>query len=192
MIHHIKGTISHLAPSAVVVANSGIGYLLQISLSTYSGLKGVDSATVFTHLIVREDAQTLYGFCDIAEREMFVTLLGVSGVGPGNAINVLSYMSPSDVAMAAKSENKAAFRAVKGVGEKLSAQLVLDLKGKFKDVEIEAKPATATNEHSQEAVNALMSLGFNKAVSQKAVYFALNSGENTLDGIIRTALKNAK
>lgn len=192
MYHHIKGTVSHLTPSAVVVENSGIGYLLKISLSTYSDLKGTESATVFTHLIVREDSQTLYGFSDIAEREMFITLLSVSGVGPGNAINVLSYMRPADVARAAASEDKAAFRAVKGVGEKLSAQLVLDLKGKFKDAEIEAKPTTETNENSHEAVSALMSLGFNKAVSQKAVDFALSSGESSLDGIIRIALKNAK
>lgn len=132
MYHHIKGMVHSLKPSTAVIENGGIGYLLKISLNTYASLKQGFESTVFTHLVVREDSQTLFGFSDIEERDMFLTLLGVGGVGPGNAINVLSYMKPSAIERAASSEDKAAFRAVKGVGEKLSAQLVLDLKGKFK------------------------------------------------------------
>lgn len=192
MYHHIKGIVHSLKPSAAVIENGGIGYLLKISLNTYPRLTQGQEATVFTHLIVREDSQTLFGFSDIEERDMFLTLLGVGGVGPGNAINVLSYMKPEDIERAASSEDKAAFRAVKGVGEKLSAQLVLDLKGKFKADNIEKTQAATQAPEFQDAVSALVSLGFTKQASKVAVDAAILSVESGLQNIISAALKIAK
>lgn len=192
MYHHIKGMVHSLKPSTAVIENGGIGYLLKISLNTYASLKQGFESTVFTHLVVREDSQTLFGFSDIEERDMFLTLLGVGGVGPGNAINVLSYMKPSAIERAASSEDKAAFRAVKGVGEKLSAQLVLDLKGKFKADNIEKSQQVAQAPDFQDAVSALVSLGFTKQASKTAVDESIAGGAIGLQNIISAALKIAK
>lgn len=182
-----------MSATSIVVESHGVGYLMRISLSTYSDLKSaLSDVTIYAHLVVREDSMSLFGFYTALERDMFIALLGVSGVGPGIAINVLSYMRPSEVEAAAVSENKGAFRAVKGVGEKLASQLVLDLKGKFKSSADAKKEDESMPDFYQDAVSALVSMGFTKTASKDAVNRAISENELTLEGVIRHSLKHIK
>lgn len=195
MYDHIQGDIWEVKPTSIVIRTLGIGFILRISLTTYSAIKDRKSALVFTYLHVSENAHTLFGFHDGKEREMFLALISVTGVGPSTALNILSYMTTGEIEVAVIQEDRSAFKKVKGIGEKSAAQIVLDLKNK---VGISAGPGIVTaakrgldlTEKGEEAISGLVGMGFTKTESRKRVDNAIDAGESTLDGIIRYALKN--
>lgn len=199
MYNHFRGKISCLNPVRIVLDVGGVGYLLKISLNTYSAIMRStpngwpgESAALYAHLSVSETAQLLYGFCSEKEREVFLLLISVSGVGCNTAINILSYMTVEEIEIAASTEDKAAFKSVKGIGDKMASQIVLDLKGKFKVDSSMATPSASQPEGQRffdEAVTALIGLGFIKTEAKKRVEAAISSGESTLEGIIKKSLK---
>lgn len=195
MYDHIQGEYVAIKPTSLVIRAFGVGYLLRISLNTYSVIKDWPSGIVYTYLQVSENSHTLFGFHNFGEREVFMALISVTGVGPSTALNILSHMDWNDVEYAATHGNADAFQKVKGVGAKTAAQIVLDLKGKFNS-ETEPLVNMAKEAFSkdslvfEEAVSGLMNMGYNKTDSRKMTQKAVDSGETTLDGIIRYALKN--
>jgi Holliday junction DNA helicase RuvA len=198
MYDHLQGEFANITPNSLVLRAFGVGYALKISLNTYSDLKEKPSGVAWTHLAVSETSMLLYGFSTTREREVFLMLIGVTGVGCNTAITILSYMTHHEVEYAAAHENKTAFKAVKGVGEKLASQIVLDLKGKFKVEEehlidvLTSDVFGAKSKERDEAIMAVTSLGFNKTSAGKAVDAAISSGELALESIIKHALKNIR
>ena len=131
MISYIKGAISFKNPTFIIVEAGGIGYKIHISLNTYSKIEKSETVKILTHLQVKEDSHTLYGFAEEAERKLFRHLLSVSGIGPSTARTMLSSMTPEEARAAIIGENVAAFKSVKGIGPKTAKRLILDLKDKL-------------------------------------------------------------
>jgi holliday junction DNA helicase RuvA len=194
MIAFVEGDIDELNPAYVVINCHGIGYMLHISLSTYSAIQDLARVRLFSELIIREDAHTLYGFATQDERTLFRHLISVSGVGPSTARMVLSSLSVEEVHQAIVGNNAAILQSVKGIGAKSAQRIVLELKDKL---EKEGIPATeilapANNTLRQEALSALVMLGFNKALAQKTLNQVLknNPGKTlSIEQLIKEALK---
>lgn len=195
MIEYIKGTIAELNPTYAVLDNCGIGYLLNISLLTYDTLvktgQGGD-ALLYAYEVIREDAHTLYGFANKREREAFMLLISVSGVGPNIARMVLSTMNVDELAQAITSGNVARFKQVKGVGGKTAQRIIVDLKDKIKptDDTLLHQDGQASGEVYDEALAALIMLGFTQQASQRALksLFSSNPGLS-VEQAIKQALK---
>ena len=193
MITYIKGNITFKSPTYIVVEAGGIGYRVHVSLNTYTRVEQLEQVKILTYFHVKEDAQTLYGFADDEERNLFVHLISVSGVGPSTAQVILSTMMPDELRMAIIAENEAALRKVKGIGNKTAKQIILDLKNKLMksggEMTIPATPAN--NTMRQEALSALMSLQVNKIQAQKALNRVLkeNPSISNVEDLIRLALK---
>lgn len=194
MYNHFEGKLAVKTPTYAVIDCGGVGYQLNISLNTFSKLPESGSCKLFAHLAVREDALVLFGFGDEEEREMFRQLISVSGVGPGTARMILSSMGPPEVMQAIHSGNVAALKAVKGIGEKSAQRIIIDLKGKFiADAGSSAgTPFAADNKMREEALSALVMLGFARNMAEKAVDKALKTEGNALsvEHLIKLALKN--
>jgi len=195
MIGYLKGELTHKTPTFIYIEVAGVGYHVNISLNSFSDLEGKTEAKVFTHIIVKEDSDTIFGFSTMDERDLFVLLISVKGVGGNTARVILSYMSPKEVKRAIMRENVAAFKSVKGIGPKTAKQILLDLKDKVtklsdNDLELEI---TGQNTHNirDEAAAALQALGFQKAVVEKKIVQVLQSGEEgmELEQIIKEVLK---
>ena len=173
MIAYIEGKLTFKSPTHVYIDTGGLGYEVQVSLNTYAHLESLSAVKLFTQLIVREDAQILFGFADEEEKKLFNLLISVSGIGPNTARMILSYMSPGETAAAILEDNVAAFKKVKGVGPKTAKRLIVDLKDKLAKIEIENLESTpvhkADTQIKDEAVVALMSLGFQKSQISKMV-----------------------
>lgn len=173
MIEYITGKVAALNPAqAVLEAASGIGYMLNISLQTYTELEGKREARLLVHEVIREDAITLYGFVSSAEREMFRALIGVSGVGAATACVILSSMALSELKHIITVGDDARLKKVKGIGQKTAQRIIVDLRDKIKiDVAQgdEVVVAPQATEVYEEALAALLMLGFQKAPSQKAL-----------------------
>jgi Holliday junction DNA helicase RuvA len=131
MYEYIQGKVTELNPASVVIDNQGIGYLVQISLNTYSALSGKEQAIVFIHQVIREDAHILFGFYNKTEREVFRLLLSVSGIGANTARMILSSMSPMEIKEAILSGNVTQLNAIKGIGLKTAQRIIVDLKDKI-------------------------------------------------------------
>lgn len=194
MIDYIRGSITDLTPASVTIETYGIGYLINISLSTYTFLQGKDEALVYIYEAIREDSHTLYGFFDKHEREIFVHLISVSGVGPSTGRMILSSLSSQEVESVIASENATALQTVKGIGAKTAQRIILDLKDKIKytgaGTTVTVPAATFASAHGQEAVSALVMLGFTKAASEKVVAKITKATPNlTVEAIIKQALK---
>ncbi len=193
MISYIKGPISFKNPTFIVVEAGGIGYRINISLNTYAKIEKSETIKILTHLQVKEDSHTLYGFAEEAERKLFRHLISVSGIGPSTAQTMLSAMSPEEARAAIVGENLAAFKTVKGIGPKTAKRLILDLKDKLlKDggpTSIVA--AGVDNTLRNEALSALVSLGFNKIQSQKVLSKILKEQPQvkTVEELIRLSLR---
>lgn len=172
MITFIKGVIAYKSPTYIIVETGGIGYHVNISLHTYSQIEKLDKVQIITHLQVKEDSHTLYGFAEEKERKLFRQLISVSGIGTATAQILLSSMNPDDVRMAIISEDVNAFKKVKGVGPKTAKRLILDLKDKMLkdsgDVPLTIG-ASADNTLRQEALSALVSLQVNRIQAQKVL-----------------------
>ena len=194
MYNHFEGKLSIKTPTYAVIDCGGVGYLLNISLNTFSKIPDSGNCKLYAHLAVREDALVLFGFADDEERELFRQLISVSGVGPGTARMILSSMGPTEIVQAIHSGNVAALRSVKGIGEKSAQRIIIDLKGKFTlDSSSVSSPAfAADNKMREEALSALVMLGFAKNVAEKAVDKALKSEGNALsvEHLLKLALKN--
>ncbi len=193
MYEFISGTIADLAPTQVVIETGGIGYLLNISLETYSAIEKEERAKLYIHFTVREDAQIFYGFATKRERELFRLLISVSGVGGNTARMVLSTYSPRELQSIISTENAVLLKNVKGLGLKTAQKIIVELTGKMNsigEIETESLPATLTNEAASEALEALTMLGFPKAASEKSIKAILKeSPELNVEALIRLALK---
>lgn len=192
MIAHINGRLVEKNPTDVVIECGGVGYHINVSLYTYSKISSQEQLRLYTHLIVREDSHTLYGFHDKAEREIFRLLLSVSGIGAGTARTMLSSMSPREVMEAIASGDVAAIQAVKGIGAKTAQRVILDLKDKVvKLYGITEMPSISDNTHREEALSALEVLGYVRKQSEKVVNRILKTDpELQVEEIIKQALKN--
>ena len=196
MIEYIKGEIVELAPARMVLECGGIGYELNISLNTYSAFEGKLSGKLYIFEVIREDAHLLFGFADTVERELFLLLTSVSGVGPNTARMILSALSPSELCNVISSGNDKLLKTVKGIGLKTAQRIIVDLKDKIGTTGIEAADvltvpaAHAHSEVYEEAIAALTMLGFAQAPSQKAVASILKEEpEATVEKVIKLALK---
>ena len=198
MYDYIKGQLDRLTPAAAVVEAGGVGYYINISLQTFSSIESATEVKLYTHFIVREDAQVLYGFYTLEEREVFRALIGVSGVGGNTARMILSALSPSELINVISTENANLLKTVKGIGLKTAQRVIVDLKDKIKTcgmvsgaVDITGPAFTAANAQVQEeAVAALTMLGFAQAPSQKVVTAILKEDANApVEQVIKLALK---
>ncbi len=192
MIAHIEGKISEKTPTEVVVDCAGVGYLLHISLHTYSLLPTTDFVKLYTHLIVREDAHILYGFMEKSEREIFVLLLSVSGIGANTARVMLSSLNPSQIKSAIAMGNVAVIQGVKGIGLKTAQRVILDLKDKVIKIsdEMYQLEASSMSINKEESLAALEVLGIAKKIGEKYVEAYLKDHpEASTEEIIKQVLK---
>lgn len=194
MIAYIKGEITYKSPTYILIETGGIGYHVNISLNTYAQIEKLEKVQILTHLQVKEDSHTLYGFAEEAERSMFVLLISVSGIGPNTARVLLSSMKVEEARMAIVSENVAAFNKVKGIGPKTAKRIILDLKDKVikesGDTPITVSPVN--NTIREEALSALVALQFPKIKVQKVLNKILQQQPtiNSVEEMIKLALKN--
>lgn len=191
MIEYISGKVAALNPAqAVIETASGIGFALNISLQTYTELEGKKAARLLVHEVIREDAWTLYGFISSAEREMFRALIGVSGVGAATACVILSSMALGELQQIITSGDDARLKKVKGIGQKTAQRIIVDLRDKIKidAITAETTVASAVTEIYEEALAALMMLGFQKAPSQKVLKKIVEADP---DIKLETAIKKA-
>ena len=173
MYEYITGTLTELAPAYAVIEAAGVGYFINISLQTYSEIENSQSAKLYIHYIVREDAHILYGFATKAERELFRLLIGVSGVGGNTARMIQSTYSTAELRNIIGSGNAVLLKNVKGLGLKTAQKIIVELSGKMIDLKADDKVAgvidNADNEAFNEALSALVMLGFQKTASEKVL-----------------------
>jgi len=195
MIAYLNGEITHKTPTFIYVDCQGVGYHVNISLNTYSKLENLQKVKIFTYLNVKEDEQSLYGFFDDDERSLFILLISVSGIGVNTARVILSYMNPDEVRSAIIHENAVALGKVKGIGPKTAKRIILDLKDKVIK-ESGSDPVVLINQEvqtfRQEAISALIALGFPKPMVEKQVKFVLEKNPNIeqVEDLIKHVLKN--
>ncbi len=192
MYSFIEGKIAELNPTTAVLACQGIGYSINISLNTYTQINGKESCKLFTHLVVREDALILFGFADVSEKHVFQQLISVSGVGPNTARLILSSLTSAEVADAIATENVKLLQSVKGIGGKSALRIIIDLKDKImKDLPAGENLMTSHNTGKHEALSALVMLGFNRPVAEKALdqVIKASGGALPVDQMIKNALK---
>jgi holliday junction DNA helicase RuvA len=192
MITQIRGKLVEKNPTDVVVDCNGVGYLLHISLNTFTALPSDENVTLYSHLVVREDAHILYGFITKTEREVFKLLISVSGVGPSIARTMLSSMTSEEIQQAIASENVHVIQAVKGIGAKTAQRVIVDLKDKImKTFDMDEVSVHANNTNKDEALSALDVLGFQRKQSEKIVNTIVKEHpEASIEKIIKLALKN--
>jgi holliday junction DNA helicase RuvA len=191
MIDYIKGEIVELSPTRMVMECSGIGYEINISLTTFTAFSGKNSGTIYVYEVIREDAHLLFGFSGKKERELFLLLISVSGVGPNTARMILSSLQTDDLIQVIASGNDAALTSVKGIGSKTAQRIMVDLKGKVKTMgSVEPSLQTGNTNVTDEAIAALIMLGFQKNASQKVVDSILKSTPNlSVEQVIKAALR---
>ena len=191
MITHIQGRLVELNPAYAVIECYGVGYMLNISLNTYSKLGESESCKLYSHLVVKEDSHTLYGFHNTLERKIFRLLISVSGVGASTARVILSSMLPEEIRDAIVSEDVVLIKSVKGIGAKTAQRIILDLKDKmlkaFDDIEITMKSG---NRNREEALSALEVLGFPmKAVHKMVDKLIADDPNMEVEELVKKALK---
>ena len=192
MIAHLQGKLVEKTPTDVVIDCGGVGYHVNISLHTYSLLPNTDQIKLFTHLQIKEDAHTLFGFVEKSEREIFKMLLSVSGIGAGIARTMLSSLEPKQIIQALAVGDLATIQSIKGIGTKTAQRAILDLKDKvLKLYDIDEVSMTQNNTNKDEALSALEVLGFNKKLAEKTVdKIVKENPEAGVESIIKQALKN--
>jgi len=194
MIAYLTGKLTHKSPAMVYVEVQGVGYEVQISLNTYSRIQGMENCKLLTFLHIKEDAHTLYGFFDDAERSMFLLLLGVSGIGASTARMMLSSLQPEDIQRAIAMENEKMLESIKGIGAKTAKRIILELKDKIKrQKETGPQLSVSTNNTLHEdALNALVTLGIARNVAEQAIQRVLKTEPllHDLEGLIKKSLKS--
>jgi holliday junction DNA helicase RuvA len=192
MYDFIAGKIDRITPTEVVIDCNGIGYLLHISLNTFEVLKDKKETKLYAHLIVREDSHTLYGFATTNERQMYVKLVGVNGVGPSTARMILSSMRVDDVVAAITNNNIAVLKTIKGIGPKAAQRLVVELQDKLGGIgSDEAYTLSGGSTQMDEAMEALIALGFAKpAVNKILLRISADADNNaTTEELIKKSLQ---
>ncbi|WP_298287885.1 Holliday junction branch migration protein RuvA [uncultured Lutibacter sp.] len=192
MITHIRGKLIEKNPTYAVIEASGVGYWLNISLNTFSLLPDNESTFLYTHLAIKEDSHTLYGFISKIEREIFRLLISVSGVGPSIARTMLSSMTTDEIQQAIASGNVGVIQSVKGIGAKTAQRLLVDLKDKIsKTYIVDEVSVTQNNTNKNEALSALEVLGFAKKQAEKVIDKILIEDQTmSVEVLIKKALKN--
>ena len=189
MIAQLNGRLIEKNPTELIVDCGGVGYSVKISLNTYGALGSEENVRIYTKLIVREDAQLLYGFADTTEREMFNHLVSVSGIGPNTAMIMLSSLIPDEIAAAIQNEDVATIQGIKGIGAKTAQRVIVDLKDKMLKIVFSDENIFKTDNTNQfDALTALVSLGFDKKAAEKAID-RVNSGDESVEQLIKEALK---
>ncbi len=189
MIGSLNGKLIEKNPTELLIECSGVGYEVKISLNTYTQLSNSEHIKLHTKLIVREDAQILYGFFTKEEREMFNYLISVSGIGPNTAMIMLSSLVPEEIAHAIQTDDVITIQGIKGIGAKTAQRVIIDLKGKV--IKFSSGNETFVlkgNKTRFDALNALVSLGFDKKSTEK-VLDKIDSGEQTVEQLIKEALR---
>ncbi|MBT8260865.1 MAG: Holliday junction branch migration protein RuvA [Flavobacteriaceae bacterium] len=192
MITHIQGKLVEKNPTNVVIDCNGVGYLINISLHTFSQIPDKELLKLFTHLQVREDSHTLFGFCTLAEREIFRLLISVSGIGASTARTMFSSLTPKQVRDGIASEDVALIQSVKGIGLKTAQRVIIELKDKvLKIYDIDEVAPSESNTNKDEALSALEVLGFTKKQSERIVDRVLSGQPDAnVETLIKEALKN--
>ena len=192
MITHLQGKLVEKNPTDVVIDCNGVGYLVNISLHTYSLLPSTEHIRLFTFLQVKEDAHTLYGFVEKQERELFKLLLSVSGIGASIARTMLSSLAPTQIIQAIASNDVATVQGIKGIGAKTAQRVILDLKDKvLKVYNLDDVSLTTYNTNKEEALSALEVLGFNRKNAEKVIEKIIKEFPNaSVEDLIKQALKN--
>lgn len=189
MIHHLKGTLIEKSPSHAIMECAGIGYYLHISLTTYGQMADGD-IRLFTHPVYREDAQLLYGFATTGERDVFLLLLSVSGVGANTARMILSALTPSETVQTIASGDSGSLQKIKGIGAKTAQRIVVDLRDKIARANVsESMSGSTGGSLRMESIEALMVLGFSRPAVEKVVAKVIEEEEATeLEAVIKSAL----
>ena len=192
MIAHLQGKLVEKSPTHIVIDCAGVGYHINISLHTYSLLPNTDFVKVYTHLQIKEDAHTLYGFIEKSEREIFRLLLSVSGIGAGIARTMLSSLDPRQITNAIASADVSTIQSIKGIGNKTAQRVILDLKEKVvKLYNLDELSVSQSNTNKDEALSALEVLGFVRKTCEKVIEkIVLAEPDATVETIIKKALKS--
>lgn len=198
MIDYVKGELTELTPALAVVECHGVGYGVNISLNTYAAIQGKQQVKLYIHEAIREDAYVLWGFSSKQERELFLLLITVSGIGGNTARMILSSLTPAELVDVISTDNAKLLKNVKGIGLKTAQRIIVDLKDKIVKTDIASQSptlnlgdnSTASKEIQDEAVSALTMLGFQMAASQKVVVSILKENPSaTVENVIKLALK---
>jgi Holliday junction DNA helicase RuvA len=195
MIAYIQGNITQQSPTQVVIDTGGLGYEAQISLRTYEKIKGLATCKLFAYLQITSDAHTLYGFFELAEKQWFLHLLQVNGVGPRLAITILSSLTPAELQQVILGRHTATLQAIKGIGQKAAQRIILELSNKIDKIaaaEVGVSHLLGGQENlRQEALAALAKLGIPKTHAEKAILQIIKTyqGELDLETLIKLALK---
>jgi Holliday junction DNA helicase RuvA len=191
MIAYLKGDFVHKSPAVVHVEVQGVGYEVQISLNTYSKIQGLEKGILHTSLLIREDAHILYGFFDMAEKEMFQQLIAVSGIGASTARVMLSYMKPDELARAIVLGDTKTLEGIKGIGKKTAERMVVELRDRLakQPVESNISPMKNNTLHT-DALNALTALGISRQAAELAVQKTLTADPHlSVEELIKKALR---
>ena len=196
MIEYVRGELAELTPALAVIDCNGVGYAANISLNTYAAIQGKKACKLYIHEAIREDAHVLFGFADKQERELFLLLISVSGIGGNTARMILSALSPSELVNVISNENANLMKWVKGIGLKTAQRIIVELKDKLKTGTVAASAgisslsSPANAQIQDEAVSALTMLGFPQAASQKVVLAILKEEPDAqVEKVIKLALK---
>jgi len=197
MFAYLNGKITYKTPTHVYLECNGVAYFVNISLNTFSQIENEENVKLFTHLVVREDAHTLFGFFSEEEKNMFLHLISVSGVGPNTARLVLSSMSTAEFQKAIIQDDVRLIQSIKGIGPKAAQRLILELKDKLKKVSVQegidiAQTYGSRSVMTDEALAALAMLGFQKAQAEKAVQKVMKDNQQvqSVEELIKLSLKN--
>ncbi|HUR66840.1 MAG TPA: Holliday junction branch migration protein RuvA [Chitinophagaceae bacterium] len=192
MIAYLKGDFVHMSPAVVHIEANGVGYEVQISLNTYSRIQHLDKGLLHTCLLIREDAHILYGFFEQSEKEMFLLLFSVSGIGASTARVILSYMKPDELAKTIGSGDSRTLEGIKGIGKKTAERMVLELKDKITKFYVETNNFPMKNNTlHQDALNALTALGINRQAAGQALEKILTVNSNIpVEELVKLALRS--
>lgn len=193
MIAYIDGKLTYKSPAVVYMDVNGLGYEVQISLHTYSKIQHLEKCRLLTYLHIKEDAHTLYGFFEENERNIFLQLISVSGIGASTARMILSSLKPDEVRIAIVSENEKQLEGIKGIGAKTAKRIILELKDKMGKIEaMQTLVAQQGNTLQSDALNALLALGIARTAAESAIRKVMSAfpDNGSLEMLIKEALKN--
>ena len=197
MIAYIKGKLAHKDPTFVILDINGVGYFIKISLNTFGKIKDLSEVKLHTHQVIKEDSHSLYGFFDELEKELFVHLISVSGIGPSTAIMLTSSLSVDEIKKAIVNGDVATIQRIKGIGNKTAQRVIIELKDKLVKEGVEIQSGVLVSEGyntlRNEALTALITLGISKNIAEKSLDSILKNNSNniTLEELIKEALKRA-
>ncbi|WP_313383639.1 Holliday junction branch migration protein RuvA [Chishuiella sp.] len=191
MITQLRGKLIEIYPTNAVIDCNGVGYWVNISLNTYSSLEHEEAVTIFTHFVVREDAQILYGFATKLEREIFQKLISVNGVGPASGMMIISTLSSKEIASAIATDDVKLLQSVKGIGAKTAQRIIIDLKDKLdQSLILDVNTVSSKNKSKNEALSALEVLGIPKKTADKIMDMILKEyPEADVEFLVKETLK---